>query len=146
MTQLFRKQRRTVDYLRGMVALCGRVLLGWFFASQALQRIDEWSAMVILVQMKRVPFGQVSLGLSLIAMFFGSAGVVTGFQTRFSAFALIICTGAWMGIAHDFWTIQDPVVRQAEFLIFSLGISLIGGLLSLIAFGAGRFSFDGANQ
>ena len=135
-----------MDVLSGLTALLSRILLGWFFVSQAIQRVNEWGAMVVLVETKRVPFGQLSLAISLIAMFFGSAGVVTGFQTRFSAFALIICTGAWMGIAHDFWTIQDPVVRQAEFLIFSLGISLIGGLLSLIAFGAGRFSFDGANQ
>ncbi len=142
MTQLFRKQRRTVDYLRGMVALCGRVLLGWFFASQALQRIDEWSSMVILVQMKRVPFGQVSLGLSLIAMFFGSAGLVMGFQTRFSAFVLAICTSGWVLIAHDFWTIQDPVARQSDFLTFSLGVAVIGGLLCLFASGGGQFSVD----
>ena len=135
-----------MDALSGLTALLSRILLGWFFVSQAIQRINEWGAMVLLVEAKHVPFGQLSLAMSLIAMFFGSAGIVTGFQTRFSAFALIICTGAWMGIAHDFWTIQDPVVRQGEFLIFSLGISLIGGLLSLIAFGAGRFSFDGENQ
>lgn len=131
-----------MDFLRGIVVLCGRALLGWFFASQALQRIDEWSAMVILVQMKHVPFGQVSLGLSLIAMFFGSAGLVLGFQTRFSALVLAICTGGWALIAHDFWAIQNPIARQADFLIFSLGIAVIGGLLCLVASGGGQFSVD----
>ena len=99
--------------------------------------------MVTLVEVKHVPLGQVSLAMSLIAMFFGSIGLVTGFQTRFSAFALIICTGSWIAVAHDFWTIQNPVVRQAEFLIFSLGVAIIGGLLSFIAFGAGSLSLDG---
>ena len=129
--------------INGMTALIGRILLGWFFVSQAVQRINEWGAMVILVEMKHVPLGQVSLAMSLIAMFFGSVGLVTGFQTRFSAFALAICTGAWVAVAHDFWTIQNPIVRQADFLIFSLGVAIIGGLLSFIAFGAGRFSLDG---
>lgn len=129
-------------FLQGVVALCGRVLLGWFFASQALQRIEEWNAMVVLVEMKRVPLGQVSLGLSLIAMFFGSAGLVMGFQTRFSAFVLAICTGGWAVIAHDFWTMQNPIARQSDFLIFSLGIAVIGGLLCLFASGGGQLSVD----
>jgi len=131
-----------VDPLQGIVALWGRVLLGWFFASQGVQRIYEWNAMVALVEMKHVPLGQVSLGLSLIAMFFGSAGLVMGFQTRFSAFVLAICTGGWALIAHDFWTIQDPIARQSDFLIFSLGVAVIGGLLGLFASGGGKFSVD----
>lgn len=135
-----------MDFLNGMMALLGRILLGWFFISQAVQRINEWRAMIILVEVKRIPLGQVSLAMSLIAMFFGSIGLVTGFQTRFSAFALIVCTGSWIAVVHDFWTIQNPVVRQAEFLIFSLGVAIIGGLLSLIAFGAGPFSLDGIEK
>lgn len=99
----------------------------------------------MLVEMKRVPFGQVSLGLSLIAMCFGSIGLVLGFQTRFTAFALIICTGAWIGVAHDFWTISNPVVRAADYQIFALGVAIIAGLLCLVAFGAGRFAVDGVD-
>ena len=98
--------------------------------------------MVVLVEMKHVPLGQVSLGLSLIAMFFGSAGLVMGFQTRFSALVLAICTGGWALIAHDFWTVQNPIAQQADFLIFSLGIAVIGGLLGLFASGGGKLSVD----
>jgi len=76
-----------MDVLSGLTALLSRILSGWFFVSQAIQRVNEWDAMVVLVETKRVPFGQQSLAISLIAMFFCSAGVVTGFQTRFSAFA-----------------------------------------------------------
>ncbi len=97
---------------------------------------------MILVQMKQVPFGHLLLALSLIAMFFGSVGLVSGFQTRFSALVLAVCTAAWIGVAHDFWTIQNPLVQAADYQIFALGIAIIGGLLSFVALGAGGISID----
>jgi putative oxidoreductase len=128
--------------LRGLAALGGRVLLGWFFTSQAVQRINEWGAMKILVQTRHIPFGAMLLTLSLLAMFFGSIGLVSGFRTRFSAFVLIICTSAWIGVAHDFWAIQNPIARAADYQIFALGMALIGGLFAFVASGAGQYSAD----
>ena len=126
----------------GVAALVGRFLLGWFFMSQAVQRLYEWPAMIILVQTKHVPFGMSLLMLSLLAMMIGSFGLISGFKTRFSAVVLAICTASWMGVAHDFWAIHAAAERSSEFLLFSLGVAIIGGLFCLAASGGGRFALD----
>jgi putative oxidoreductase len=98
--------------------------------------------MVILVQMKHVPFGMVLLGLSLLAMIFGSFGLVSGFQTRFSAVVLAICTASWAGVARNFWAIHNPLERSSDYQTFALGVAIIGGLFCLAASGGGRFAID----
>ena len=122
--------------------LLGRFLLAWFFLSQAVQRIREWDAMVVLTQMKHLPFGPLLLALAVLAMIWGGFMLILGYQTRFAALMLSFCTAVWIYVAHDFWTLRDPILRGADYLTFSLGVALIGGLLALTGLGGGRFSLD----
>ncbi len=109
---------------------CPRCLGGYcwacFFLSQSVQRIDEWQASIAVVRAKNLPFGEVLLALSLIAMLFGSMGLVSGFQTRFSALALAVCTGAWIMLAHDFWMFQDSEQRAFHYQAFALDAAIYG--------------------
>jgi len=120
--------------------MLGRWLLGWFFISEALHRVRDWDAMVILVQLKHVPYGQPLLALAVVAMIFGGSMLFIGFQTRFSVLILALCTIASTGLAHDFWTIRNAAERASDYQDFVLGIAIIGGLLTIAAFGGGRFS------
>ena len=133
---------RTVSFVLGLSSLFGRILLGMFFLSQSVQRIDEWQASIAVVRAKNLPFGEVLLALSLIAMLFGSMGLVSGFQTRFSALALAVCTGAWIMLAHDFWMFQDSDQWAFHYQAFALGTAIIGGLFCLAGTGGGRIAID----
>jgi putative oxidoreductase len=135
-----------MSFFDGLLSMLGRWLLGWFFISEALHRIADWDAMVILVQMKHVPYGQPLLALGVVAMIFGGSMLFIGFQTRFSALILALCTIAWTGLAHDFWTIRNAAERASDYQDFALGIAVIGGLLTIAAFGGGRFSFRGNEE
>jgi putative oxidoreductase len=125
-----------------VAALVGRCLIGWFFIFQAVQRLNEWHTTKVFVQLKHVPFGMPLLTLSLLAMMLGSFGLVSGFKTKLSAVVLAICTASWIGMAHNFWAIQNAAERSSDFLLFSLGIAIIGGLLCLAASGGRRFALD----
>lgn len=98
--------------------------------------------MVVLVQMKHLPFGTLLLGVAILAMIMGAAGLLVGFQTRFSALVLACCTLGWMLVAHDFWNIDNPLERAADYQTFALGAALTGGLLVLVGRGAGNIAFD----
>ena len=132
-----------VSFFQGLTSFCGRAFIGWFFISEAYHRILEWDAMEILVQMRHVPFGQPLLALAVLAMILGGISLVIGFQTRFSALVLSVCTGAWIAVAHNFWTIHNAILRASDYQMFALGIAVIGGLLTLVAFGGGYLSLDG---
>ena len=123
-------------------ALVGRLLLGWFFLSQANLRVGQWDAMLLLVQMRHIPLGATLLSLSLVTMLLGGAGIILGWQARLCAAALTLCTLAWVVCAHDFWNLQNAIDRTGDFETFSLGLGLVGGLLLLTGFGPGRFSMD----
>lgn len=44
-----------MSVFEGFAALVGRFLLGWFFLSQAVQRLTEWDAMVICSRFGTAP-------------------------------------------------------------------------------------------
>jgi len=124
------------------ITLMGRVLIAWFFLSQAVQRVTEWDVMVILVQMKHVPFGTPMLVAAVVAMIAGGICLLIGFQTQISALLLSGCTMAWAYYAHDFWQRKTATDWSADYLVFALAIALTGGLLAIAGLGGGRFAID----
>ena len=125
-----------------LMVVPGRVFLGWFFISQAYFRVTEWDAMVVLIQMRHLPFAPQLLAIAILAMIFGGIGLILGFQTRFSAVILSICTASWAVVAHPYWEIRDPIVRADDFLVFALAVAVIGGLFVFAGFGGGEISLD----
>jgi len=43
---------------------------------------------------------------------------------------------------HKFWTIQDPMMRQMDMVMFMKNLGLLGGALFIAFFGAGPASID----
>jgi putative oxidoreductase len=67
----------------------------------------------------------------------GGILLVLGYQTRIVALALATFTlAAALGFHHDF-------ADQNQMIHFLKNISMMGGLLQVVAFGAGAFSLDG---
>lgn len=128
------------------IALMGRILIAWFFLSQAAQRMTEWDAMIILVEMKHVPFGSTMLVVAVVAMIIGGLCLLIGFQTQISALLLSVCTMAWAYYAHDFWNLRNLTDWSADYLVFALAIALTGGLLAIAGLGGGRFALDSLRQ
>jgi putative oxidoreductase len=122
--------------------LLGRALLAWFFVSQAVDRLQAWDAMIVLLTMRHVPGAPLVLAVGALAMILGGLAVLVGFQTRFSALVLLLCTIGWLAILHDFWHLHDALERAADLQTFALGVALAGGLLVLMGRGAGSFAFD----
>ncbi len=60
--------------------LVGRLILAWFFLSQALFYAGQWDATVQLMALKGVPVPPVLLMLSLIVIWLGSLSLVLGFR------------------------------------------------------------------
>src|SRR5690242_2616130 len=68
--------------------------------------------------------------------------ILVGYQTRIAAAVLIIFVLLTLFFAHAFWTMEGPA-RIANQAHFCKNLTLIGGLLLILAFGPGRYSLEG---
>jgi putative oxidoreductase len=64
-----------------------------------------------------------------------------GFKTRWAALALAVFTAVASFFFHDYWSMpaEQQMMQQ---LMFGKNLAIVGGLLALAAFGAGRLSVD----
>lgn len=83
---------------------------------------------------KGIPAFAVWIGFGIKLL--GGLAVIVGFQTRIAAALLILFTLGTAFLFHPFWV-------EGEWNTFWKEISMIGGLLVLLAVGPGEFSVDG---
>lgn len=119
----------------------GRVALVAIFVKYGVDTLLDPSGLAGLLANKTFPMprvlaygaGVAQLGLGLL--------VAIGWQTRLAAMALIAYVVVATLIAHQYWGMTGPA-RVANAAQFWKNAALIGGLVMLMAGGAGRYSVD----
>ena len=79
----------------------------------------------------------VELGLGLL--------LLVGWQTRWAALGIAVFTAVITFIFHNYWAVPAEQMMQQQQAFFK-NIAIVGGLLLVVAFGAGAWSFDGKRQ
>ena len=132
-----------ISQVENATAFVARILLAWYFISEAVQRLDAWRDYIQLLALPHMPLsGGLFFGPAVVITIVAASGLAAGFWTRSNALILVLSVLVWTGLAHRFWEIPSSIQRDTEYQLFSLGIAVAGGLLSLVAFGGGRFSLD----
>jgi putative oxidoreductase len=126
--------------------LIGRWVLGWFFLSEAFAMAGHWDATLLGMATKEIPAAPLMLALALVVMILGSLALLLGFHTRHGAMLLFAFTIIVSVAMHDFWKIDNPLDRAAEYDIFARNMAIAGGLLLLVGMGPGKFAFDNRGQ
>jgi putative oxidoreductase len=122
--------------------LVGRMVLAWFFVSEALHYGGQWDATIQLMALKHMPAAPLLLMLAMIALFLGSAALVLGFHTRHGAMLLFGFTVAASVALHNFWQIANPLERAADYEVFARNMAIAGALLVLVGVGPGPVAID----
>jgi len=75
----------------------------------------------------------------------GSVALITGFGARIAALILAVFTLVASFFFHAYWAVpaDQQLVTQ---LLFMKNIAVVGGLLTLAAWGAGAWSLDARNK
>ena len=131
-----------MSFGESLAPFLGRLVLAWFFLTQAYHYALDWSGTTILLTMKNVPTPPVLLLTALTGIILGSISLLLGFRTRAGALALFAITIAATVTMHDYWHLRVAAARSADFDIFARNIAIAGGLLMLIGMGSGRFAID----
>jgi putative oxidoreductase len=128
--------------LQNPLSLIGRVLLALLFIPAGFGKIGGFAGTVGYIASKGVPLPElaaaaaigVELGLGLL--------LLVGLQARWAALGIAFFTLVITFIFHNFWGVDAAAAMQQQQAFFK-NIAVVGGLLTVVAWGPGAWSFDG---
>ena len=128
--------------VQNVFALAGRALLALLFIPAGLMKIGGFAGTVGYISSVGLPLPQLGAVIAIVVEVGGGLALLAGFGTRIAALALALFTLVATVIFHAYWAMpaEQAMVQQ---LMFFKNIAVVGGLLTLVAHGAGAFSLDG---
>lgn len=127
--------------LQNPLSLVGRLLLAMLFLPAGIAKIGGYAGTVGYIASKGLPLPEVGALVAIVVEVGGALALIAGFGTRFAALGLALFTLAASVVFHNYWALpaDQQMVQQ---LMFFKNIAVVGGLLTLAAWGAGAWSLD----
>jgi putative oxidoreductase len=125
------------------VALAGRLMLAYIFVESGIRKIGASGGTVANMASHGIPAPDVLIWGAVMLEIGGGLLLATGLLARWAALALGAYTLALALIFHAYWHAPAAEARS-QYSIFFEHIAIVGGMLYVVAFGAGRFGFDAA--
>ena len=117
------------------LSLIGRALLALLFVPAGFSKIGGFAGTVGYAASKGVPMPELAIAIAIAVELGLGLLLLVGFQTRWAALGIAIFTFVITFIFHP---LADPTQAQA----FFKNMAVVGGLLTVAAWGAGAWSVD----
>jgi putative oxidoreductase len=119
----------------------GRILLSLIFLLSAVGKFNDWPGTAKMIADKGLPQADALLSVAVVLEIVGGASVLFGLFARLGAVALLAFLLPVTFLMHNFWALEGG--EQMNHMInFMKNVSITGGVLLVLAFGAGPFSID----
>jgi len=120
--------------LSGAVPAIGRILISAIFPISVSGKLAAPAATVGFIASAQLPLPQGAYAIAVFVELFGGVALALGFHTRIAAAGLaVFCIAAAFGSHSNFGD-------QNQLFHFLKNVAMAGGLLQVVAFGAGRLS------
>ena len=129
------------DVVKTYGPLGGRILLAVLFLMSGFGKVTGFEGTVGYIASKGLPLPQVGAAVAAAVELGGSILLIVGWQARWAATALLLFTIPATFIFHNFWAV-DAAQVQNQTIHFMKNLSIMGGLLYVMAYGAGPLSVD----
>jgi putative oxidoreductase len=130
-----------IDKLQNPLAFGGRLLLAALFLPAGLDKLTGFAGTVGYISSVGLPVPQVAAALALIVEIAGGLALIAGFRTRAAALVLAAFTIVASVLFHNYWA-APAEAQMVQQLLFFKNVAVVGGLLTLAAWGAGAWSVD----
>src|ERR1700760_4908044 len=114
----------------------GRLLIGLPFAMSGFGKLSAAGATRQMIAAAGLPFPVLALAIAIVIELGGGLSLIAGFRTRFVAAALAVFSIATALSFHTNFADQNQMIH------FLKDVMITGGLLQIVAFGAGALSVD----
>ena len=121
--------------------LVGRILIALLFVPAGFSKITGFSGAVGYIASQGLPMPQVLAAGTVVVEIGAGLALLIGLQARLAAGVLLIFTLLAAFVFHNFWAVPaDQQMMQS--INFYKNLAISGGLLFIMAFGAGPVSVD----
>jgi putative oxidoreductase len=121
--------------------LIGRMLMAYIFLLSGWGKIWSFSATAANMADRGIPLAEAALVITIVLELVAGVLMVIGWQARFAAAALLLWMIPVTLIFHPYWLFEADQVRM-QMIQFNKNLAIMGGLLYVMAFGAGPLSVD----
>jgi putative oxidoreductase len=118
------------------VPFAGRLLIGLPFAMSGLGKLAAIGPTTDMIRTVGLPLPSLALAVSVVVELGGGLLLVAGFQARIVAAVLALFSLATAVAFHSNFADQNQMIH------FLKNVMMAGGLLQIVAFGAGALSID----
>ena len=121
--------------------LAARLLIVALFLPAGIAKLTGFDGTVGYIASVGLPLPAIGAALAVAVELGASLALLAGFGTRIAAAVLAVFTLVASVFFHAYWAAPADQAYVAELLFFK-NIAVVGGLLMLVAYGAGRWSLD----
>jgi len=121
--------------------LAGRILLSHIFLASGVMKILRWSETAGSMADKGMPAVPFFLFMATLCEIGGGLSILLGFKARLGALALALFLIPVTLVFHSFWGLEGQA-QMNQMQHFMKNLTIMGGLWTLVAVGAGPFSLD----
>lgn len=134
-----------LNSLHNPLSLVGRLLMAALFLPAGFSKVAGFAGTVGYIASKGAPVPEIAAIIAIIVEVGGGLALILGFKARWAALALAAFTLVATVMFHNYWTFpaEQQMMQQ---LMFMKNVAVIGGLLTLAAWGAGAWSVDGKSS
>jgi len=118
----------------------GRVLLSLIFIISGITKVMDPAGTMAYIESAHLPLPQVAYVVALFVELGLGLALLVGFKAQLAAAGIAVFTFVAALMFHS--NMADPV----QVIMFLKNITIIGGLLVVIAFGPGGYSVDGGKR
>jgi len=131
----------TTGAAQDTLALIGRVLIALLFVPAGFGKISGFAGVVGYIGAVGLPLPQLGAIIAIVVELGLGLLLLVGYKTRIVSIVLAVFTVATAVFFHNYWGMPADKAYVNQLMFFK-NIAIAGGLLSISAFGAGRFSID----
>ncbi len=123
-----------MDKIQESFPLIGRILIGGMFLMAGIQKIPGFEGTVGFATSVGMPAPTLAIALAIVIEIGAGAAIILGWRLREAALTLAVFTVVATGYFHM------NLADQTQMVMFTKNLAIIGALLYMSTFGAGRFS------
>ncbi len=119
-----------------VITLVSRILLSLIFIVSGIGKITTPYAAIGMLNSVGAPFPTVAYVIAIIIEVGFGLALLIGYKTKLAAAIIAVFTLVTAFMFHT------NFVEQVQVIMFLKNITIVGGLLQVVAYGAGGFSID----